>query len=208
MGGRGSSFGGGGSSGGSINVLDETSLVSEREGKPTEVDSVLKVMKDIQDRYGVNVEDLQVVDIGKSPVMAYYDAGGNLAVNQDYFDSKKMNDAYDRCVQKGYHPPRGDKSGLESVVAHEMGHRLNHIAGGNDWSKLDSTADDIVRNACKNAGYGNKTRQFRSKISGYGSKNSAEAVAEAFADVYCNGNKASRESRAIVTELNKRLGGK
>ena len=46
------------------------------------------------------------------------------------------------------------------------------------------------------------TKQMRSKISGYGRKNNAEAIAEAFCDVYCNGSKATKESKAIVDSLN------
>ena len=33
----------------------------------------------------------------------------------------------------------------------------------------------------------------------------AEALAEAFADVYCNGSKASKESKAIVDVMNSYL---
>lgn len=207
FGGRGSSSGGGGggTSGSNVTVLDSTSLISEREGKQTEVDATLRVLKAVEDRYGVNLNDVEVVTLAKKNfrTMAYYDAGGNLAVNTNYFNSERMNGAYDSCVASGFHPPRGNKTGLEAVVAHEMGHKLNHVAGGNDWDRLDATADAIVREACRNAGYRNQTRLFRSKISGYASRNNAEAVAEAFADVYCNGNNASKESRAIVTALNK-----
>ena len=44
------------------------------------------------------------------------------------------------------------------------------------------------------------------KISGYAKTNYAECVAEAFADVYCNGKNAKKESRAVVSELNKYYG--
>ena len=39
-------------------------------------------------------------------------------------------------------------------------------------------------------------------ISGYAGHSNAECIAEAVSDVYCNGRKASAESRAIVKELN------
>ena len=45
----------------------------------------------------------------------------------------------------------------------------------------------------------------RSKISGYGKSSNAEAVAEAFADVYCNGKKASKESQTVVNILSEYL---
>ena len=86
-----------------------------------------------------------------------------------------------------------------------MGHALtDEIAkrkGYGSW-QLDRASDDIVKQASKNAGYGNKTRKFISKISGYGSSSNAEALAEAFADVYCNGSKAGKESKAIVDLMN------
>lgn len=44
-----------------------------------------------------------------------------------------------------------------------------------------------------------------SKISGYATHSNAEAVAEAIADVYCNGKKAKSESKAIVNVMNKYL---
>ena len=46
---------------------------------------------------------------------------------------------------------------------------------------------------------------FARKISGYAGENAAEAIAEAFSDVYCNGRNALKESHAIVYELKKYL---
>ena len=209
MGGRGSSSGGGGggTTGGNVNVLSETSLISAREGKRSEVDQSLSVLRDIKDRYGVEVEDAQVVrlDAKNANVMAYYDAAGNLAVNETYFDSKKMNAAYDRCVDSGFHPPRGNKTGLEATVAHEMGHRLTDVAGvkaGNGAWNLDATSNSIVKEAMKATG-SKSIKEFRAKISGYAKQSNAEAIAEAFSDVYCNGKKAKKESQAVVNALNK-----
>lgn len=47
--------------------------------------------------------------------------------------------------------------------------------------------------------------KMASNISGYAKSSYAECVAEAVADVYCNGSKARVESRAIVNEINKIL---
>lgn len=210
--GRGSSgLSGGGSSGG-VNPNDVkglSSLVSVREdGKKAEVDSTLKVMRDIENRYGINIEDLHIATITgrSSSAMAYYDNYGNLAVNESYFDIAAMNRAYDDCVAEEFHPKRGNKSGLEAVVAHEMGHRLNHLAANGDWNRLDSVANTIVRQAAKQAGFGNATKKMASSISGYATHNNAECIAEAFSDVYCNGSRASRASTAIVNVLNTYFG--
>ena len=134
--------------------------------------------------------------------MAFYDNNGNLAVNETYFDSKKMNDAYDACVDSGFHPSRGNKSGMEAVVAHEMGHRLNHIAAGGSWDNLRPTAYNIVKEAARKSGFGTATQKFVAQISGYAKGDYAESIAEAFSDVWCNGNRANSASQAIVTELN------
>lgn len=116
-----------------------------------------------------------------------------------------MNKAYDQCVDAGFHPPRGNKTGIEAVAAHEMGHRLTDAIGEKtglgSW-QIDRVSNDIVKSAAKKAGY-KSTKEFTAKISGYAKQNHAEAVAEAFADVYCNGSKAKRESKAVVDAMNK-----
>ena len=200
----------GGATGGldSADILGVTSLISQREGSREEVDQTMTVLRDVYERYGVDVTDAQLATIGGkgASTMAYYDSFGNLAINTKYFDAAKMDRAYDDCVKSKFHPPRGNKTGIEAVTAHELGHRLtDEVArkqGRGEW-QLDAAADDLVKEAAKKSGYGNRTREFRAKISGYGAQSNAEAVAEAFADVYCNGSKAGKESRALVEALNK-----
>lgn len=214
MGGRGSSSGGtgGGATGGlnGGNIRGTTSLVSERESDPRAVDDVLNVARDVRNQYGVTVEELQVADIGGrqgQSVMAYYDIGGNLAINRTYFNSAKMDKAYDECVKSGWHPSRGSKSGLEATAAHEMGHRLTDVAGqkaGNGTWSLDKTSNSIVAEAKTRMG-AKSVNDVRNGISGYGKASNAEAIAEAFSDVYCNGNKASRASKAVVGVLDEWL---
>lgn len=162
----------------------------------------MSAVKSVYDDYGIDLSDIQIATLrGKDAnVMAYYDSDGNLAVNKSYFDSKKMDAAYDRCVESGFHPDRGNKSGLEATAAHELGHRLTDTGKG-----IDSTSRDIVQNAAKKLGYRNSAN-MAAKISGYAKHSMAECVAEAFADVYCNGKNAKKESRAVVSELNKLYG--
>lgn len=209
MGGRGSGSSGGGATGGlnPNDIISVTSLISDRERHQEEVDATLTVLRAVHEKYGVEVEDAQIAVLkGRGlTTLAYYDAEGNLAINQNFFNSARMDQSYDDCVKSGFHPSRGNKSGIEAVVAHEMGHRLTDMAGVNagkgTW-QLDSVAHDIVYRASRAAGYKNMDA-FVAKISGYARQNRAEAVAEAFADVYCNGARARRESRAIVAELDK-----
>ena len=213
MGGRGANSGGRPRGRGGVNplnIVSTTSLVSEREGFRTEVDQTLTVARDVYQEYGIST-DLEVATLkGKDAygTMAYYDSNGNLAVNKNYFDAKTMNSAYDKCVESGFHPSRGNKSGMEAVVSHELGHRLTDEVAKRQGLKgyqLDKVADDIVKEASKKAGYGNAVVKFSGKISGYAKQSNAEAVAEAFADVYCNGKKARKESHAIVDVLNSYL---
>lgn len=204
----------GGATGGlsEADILGTESLVSAREGRQREVDDVLTVARDLQSMYGDQAiaNDLQVATLKKGNVLAYFDSDGNVAVNAKFLDTAKMNESYDKCVKNGYHPSRGNKSGIEAVTAHEFGHKMTESAGAKmnlkGFSNLDRAADKIVLEARGQSGHKNVST-MRKKISGYASQNNAECIAEAFADVYCNGNKAKRESKAVVNVLNKYLKG-
>lgn len=211
MGGRGSTSGGGATGGlDGNNIVGTASLVSMREEKPREVDDILGVARDVRDEYGVTVEELQVAEIkGRqgSTVMAYYDSNGNLAINQKYFDNAKMDASYDDCVKAGWHPSRGNKSGLEATAAHEMGHRLVDVASqkaGQGEFEFNRTSNNIMADA-KNRLGASSVEAVRKGVSGYAKSSNSEAIAEAFSDVYCNGSKASRESKAIVNVLSEYL---
>lgn len=212
MGGRGAGSGGntGGSGSGGVNPNDivKTESLLSYAGKTQEINEVMEAVKNVYEDYGLNgaLTDIQVATLKGSGMltMAYYDNEGNLAVNKAYFDAKAMNQAWDASVEKKFHPPRGNKSGLEATASHELGHRLTEEVGRKmglgDW-QLDQASNTIMKNARKNGKFKN-VESMKKAISGYAEKNNAEAVAEAFADVYCNGNKASKASKAVVKELN------
>ena len=192
--------------GGGVNpddIISEKNMISEREGRRDSVDRTLTVLRDIQDRYGVNVDTvLSELKPGASNVMGYYSPDSDvLGINNDYFNESTMNESYDRCVKTGYHPGRGDKTGLEAVTAHELGHKLTQeVANRHGLVGIDDAAGRIMKTAARKLG--SKTIEaVRSKISGYAKDSDAESVAEAFADVYCNGNKASSASIAVVDAL-------
>lgn len=201
----GSTTSGGGTGGVSgANVKNRDSLVSARnEGKQAEVDQTLGVIRDLNGEYGGgNLADLHIVDLGgkDSGVIAFYDNGDNLAFNRSYFD-KNLDSAYDKCVDSGFHPGRGKKTGIEAVAAHEYGHKLTYEAAAKmktpGFGNIDGAARKIVDEARKETG-DRGWQKMAKKISGYASRNPAEAVAEACSDVYCNGNKAKKESKAIM----------
>ena len=83
------------------------------------------------------------------------------------------------------------------------------------WNEC-TEAKAIVSQACKNIkktpdGKGKINADLLKTISRYGSSNASEAMAESFADVFCNGDEASAMSKEVVkltTERYKQFGGK
>lgn len=201
-GGRGGTSGGATGGVGVGKVKSTDSLISLREGYQEEVDQALEVLRGVKDRFGVDVTDMLVANVSGT-TLGYYDGNGNIAINEKYFKNlESLNNVYDNSAKTGFHPTRGKYSGLQAVMIHELGHRLNYVAGGSTWDNLKNSAEEMVKRATKKVGMGNKTAQFREKISGYSFKGGApEAVAEAFADVYMNGRKAKSESKALYYEL-------
>lgn len=211
-GGYSSSRGGWDGGGGGGSPLEISDLVSQREGKRSEVDQVLSVMRDVQDQYGFNL-DTAVAKMDKrgANTLAYYQFDslnpnqGYVGVNRTFFDASKINSVYDDSVKQGFHPSRGNKTGMEATVAHEMGHAITgQIAQrqGGGYFSFEKTSSQVMQNAKKKLGYKGQASDIGRKISGYGAKNPSEAIAEAFSDVYCNGRKAKRESKAVVEALN------
>jgi len=210
FGGRGSTSGSGsgrmGGSGGvsAGDIIDQANLISEREGKTAQVDEVLGVMRDVYDEYGLQTDNTYVAELKPSQagVLGFSD-GSSVSINKTYFNNPaKMEAAYDKSIADGYHPGKGNKTALEAVMAHELGHNLTQKAAGKMGTNIDGAATQIVTSARKATGDKGVVIMAR-KISGYATVSNAEAVAEAFSDVYCNGNKATKQSRAIVNELNK-----
>ena len=203
-----SSRGLGGGGGGGAGAAATRDLVSEREGFQREVDEVLGVSRAVADMYGNDavINQFQVATMKgseKNSVIGYYDGGNNIAINENYFNSSKLNDAYDQCVKSGFHPSRGNKTGLEAVTAHEYGHALTAYAAKKMGAgSLVAAAAKIVKESKGAAGHKN-VYDLASKISGYAKHSYAETIAEAFSDVFCNGSKAKKESRAVVDTMNK-----
>lgn len=214
MGGRGSSssssgYGGGTGGVSAADIISTKSLISEREREQALVDETMGVFQAVYDEYGAQVEDIQLAKMkAGSNALAYYDAGGNIAVNEKFFNKAKMDAAYKHCVESGYHPSNGNKTALQAVVAHELGHKLTADVGAKlgqaGFGSLDSVASKIVGEALGKTKH-KTAASLASKISGYAKSNAAETIAEAFADVFCNGKKARSESRAVVSVIDSYL---
>ena len=91
---------------------------------------------------------------------------------------------------------------MEAVVAHEYGHAITDLAAKKMGARdLNAAATRIVNEARKTTKDKGVVQMAR-KISRYATASNAEAVAEAVADVYCNGKNAKAQSHAIVDVLN------
>ena len=215
---KGSSKGGGRYSGpSSVNPADivkETDMISNRDSDPKITDDFLQTSRDLQKEFGTNA-DIQAFKIAQLKgassmyVMGYYSPASNeIAINSKYMGNEaSLTQAYDECVQRGFHPSRGNKSAAQALAAHEFGHLINQSVA-NKWGySLDKAADVIVdtaRRVTKHKG----VVQMARKISEYATASNAETVAEALSDVYCNGSKARAESKAIVKAAKTLLGQK
>ena len=186
-------------------ILDERDMIVERGEKTKEVDEVLTVSRDMLDEYpAASLQQLLIATLTPgSTALAYYD-GANVAVNDAYFNPT-MEQAYQECVKQRFHPSSGSKTGLQAVAAHEFGHAITDaVARRLGVADLHAAADRIVseaRKATKHRG----VIQLANGISVYATTSNAEAVAEAVADVYCNGSRAAAESRAIVDVIKRIL---
>lgn len=146
--------------------------------------------------YGDAVKDitLKAATFSDPSVLGAY-GGNTLYMNQKYIKNANLTDSMRAAEKSGFHPKLGNKTGAEAVAAHELGHRLGEVAA----QRSGVSEKDIVGRAAKKVGI--KTENMAGHISGYARTNYAETIAEAHADVYCNGNKASKASKAIVNEV-------
>ena len=209
MGGRGASSSGRYGGGGGLSpadILSTNSFVSERHNYDISND-VLDVFKNVNEEYGYVIGDILVAKIkskSNNKAMAYYD-GTNIGFNEAYASAKVLNKAYADCVKSGFHPSNGNKSPAEAVASHELGHALTDAVGKKMGGlDIDRASDRIVKEAKKQTGHRGVV-QMANKISTYATHSNAEAIAEAFSDVYCNGKKAHKESKAIVNVINSYL---
>lgn len=151
--------------------------------------------------YGDDVKqmNLSLATFNQSGVLGAY-GGNTLFMNEKYVKNANLTEAMKNT--NGFHPGIGDKTGAEAVAAHEIGHRLGKIAA----QRAGISEKDIVARAGQKVNI--KTENMAGHISQYARSNYSETIAEASADVFCNGAKASRASTAIMAEVKTILGGR
>lgn len=123
--------------------------------------------------------------------------GNKVYLNREYMSNNAMTKAMKSAEKSGFHPKLNGKTGVEAITAHELGH---HIARQVE-RKTGISQEEMVARAGKSLGI--RKTSVAVNISGYARYNYHETIAESFADVYCNGTKASKASIAVVNEINK-----
>ena len=141
----------------------------------------------------ISKANLSVADMGSGTLGAY--GGGTVYLSSKYVKNANMTKAMQAAAKSGFHPKIGKKTGAEAVTAHELGHYLGDQAS----KKAKISQREIVERAANKIGV--KTNNMAGLISGYARYNYQETIAEASADVYCNGKRASKASRAIMAEI-------
>lgn len=194
-----------------VNILSSEDVWSIRNhaNNAPYVDQMNSSIRDIQNDFPDVMDTVQSVDSATfggadatGTLGVWMPGSGTLALNSYYMNEARMNTAYDGAGT--YHPSRGNKSAVEAVTYHEMGHALtDSIASKMGVFGIDEASQRIVNDAYKATRGRGGTKAWAGKISGYAKDSFAECVAEAVCDYYCNGNNAHANSRAIMAEMNK-----
>lgn len=206
--GRGSSKAGGGGGGG---MLDKNTSVSVKSSHPLTdaipkggggfANEIMNTRDAFEREYGSVIKNLNLslASFNQKDVLGAY-GDNTLYMNETYSKNKNLTSAMQSAARNGFHPNIGNRTGAEAVAAHELGHRLGEMAAkkaGIDQAEIVKRAGQKIR--LKQASLG-------SNISKYATYNYLETIAEASADVFCNGTKAAKASRAIMAEIKAILG--
>lgn len=208
---KGGSKGGGGQGPYGGGMTDTSTTVTVRSSHPLTdaisrggggfANEIMNTRDAFEREYGDDVKqmNLSLATFNQSGVLGAY-GGNTLFMNEKYVKNANLTEAMKNT--NGFHPGIGDKTGAEAVAAHEIGHRLGEIAA----QRAGISEKDIVARAGQKVNI--KTENMAGHISGYARSNYSETIAEASADVFCNGAKASRASTAIMAEVKTILGGR
>lgn len=179
------------------NVLKSHNLTEEiGKGGGGFANEIMNTRDTFESEYGDAIKNisLQAATFDDPSVLGAY-GGNTLYMNERYIKNAYLTSAMQRASKDGFHPSIGNKTGAEAVASHELGHRLGEVAA----SKAKVSQEEIVGRAAKKVGI--KKENMAGHISKYARSNYHETIAEAYADVFCNGNKANRASKAIVKEV-------
>ena len=177
-------------------VYSSTSIgTAISQGAGLYANEIQNARDEMEREYGniVSQVNLSVAKLAKHTLGAYGDE--TVYLSSEYAKKPGLTDVMKEAANKGFHPKIGNKTGAEAVTSHELGHYLADRA----MAKAKINEKEIVKRASKKVGV--KVNNMAEKISEYARYNYAETIAEASADVFCNGRKASKESIAIMNEI-------
>ena len=202
--GRGSSKAGTGKYGGGMQNSDTTTSVTSSHPLTEEISTgggsfaneIMNTRDAFEREYGDAVKNmtLYVATFSDGSTLGAY-GGNTLYMNEKYVKNANLTAAMQAGAKSGFHPGIGNKTGAEAVASHEIGHRLGEVAA----QRAGISEMDIVARASTKLNL--KTENMAGHISKYARSNYSETIAEASADVFCNGAKASKVSKAIMAEV-------
>lgn len=198
-------------------MLNEGVGVNLKGCDPDVAEEAVKSIKQVLEKYpsvkdafgGFDTEDTpDGCFADKKEVMACYCTDTKkIHLNPDYFgDKAHFERKYVESVQSKFHPEGTD---YRSVVVHEMGHAIDRYVSrriDGVWGVVGpttSTASKIWNTDIKKQEkkHGGATRSvIRDELSGYGSRNASEYIAEGFAEFMCSAN-----PRATAKSIGRRL---
>lgn len=171
------------------------------EGAGLYANEIMNTRDAMEREYGNAIKEvkLSLATFSDGDVLGASD-GETVYMAKKYAQNTNMTEAMQVASKQGFHPKIGNKTGAEAVTAHEMG----HVLGAKASAKAGISQEEIVARASKRAGI--RKENMGGYISKYATYNYFETIAEASADVYCNGSKAMKASKAIMREIKEILG--
>lgn len=183
------------------------------------VQSVLTGCESVINEFPKVAKTLKALVTSKSGVMSCSGSSGKISFNPHYFsDDKKLIADCERMSKSRWWIPNSSPA---SIGAHETGHAVEWLmiesnkAYMYEWQRIDAwnkctEAKGLVSQACKNIkkteyGKGKRNAELISGISRYGQEDASETMAEAFADVFANGENANPLSAEIMRLTKEKL---
>lgn len=161
-------------------------------------DEIMRTRDSLESVYGESVKDITLMTAsfaGEGVLGCYSPMENTVYMNKKYIGNTQLTQSMLAAAKSGYHPSIGQYTGAEAVAAHEIGHGMaDYILKNKGVS-----AEAIVAAAGKKIGIAKQN--MAGFISEYARENYSETIAEASADVYCNGSKATKQSKAIMAEV-------
>lgn len=178
---------------------------------------VINGIETIMNEYPELAEQIAKITTSETGVMCC--SGKHISFNPAYFqDTREFREMCEKNSGAGWWIPNSSSA---SIGVHETAHAVEQLLIDANETYLYShekilawndctEAKAVVSRACKNIkktpyGKGKVNETLKGAISGYAKTSPSETMAEAFADVYANGDKANPLSQEIVKLTKEKL---